>query len=82
VTDLFKQIQSPSSVKLCTFEFTYPRTPPPGCDRQPLSWKLTGLQNVCIDEAWNQETSTPNSILEQNLERLKRYLNSGICPPQ
>ena len=82
VSDLLAQTRDSSGAQVCTFEFAYPRNPPQGCNHQPLSWKLTGLQNACIDETWNDGIRDSNSALAQNLKQLDNYLSSGLCLPR
>lgn len=82
VTKMLAHDQVSSGISVCTFDFAYPRNPPAGCNHQPLSWKLTGLQNACIDEAWKDEIGNPNGVLAQNLKGLDDYLSGGQCQPQ
>jgi len=79
---LLALLQQTPLTNLCVFEFTYPRKPPVGCDRQPLSWKLTELQSACIDEAWDSEIRKPGTDLANNLDLLTSYLSTGKCPRQ
>lgn len=82
VSRLLREAPASQAVKVCKYEFVYPRKPPAGCDRQPLSWKLTGLQDVCLDEAWKRAAGDARSELAQQLEGLASYLRDGECPKQ
>ena len=70
--DLIQKNSARVSVR--TFEFAYPRKAPKGCDNQPMSWKLTGLQQACIDETWDTELNNPQSDTAKHLVDLTQYL--------
>lgn len=65
-----------SPTKIIDIGFEYPKDPPKGCDHQPLSWKLTHVQQKCIKRTWDEGLSHADTTLSIALEDLKAYLRA------